>query len=182
MLGHSENSWTYMVYPRIHLTPGRVEVRFRYEDFDLRDGGSEDKFLIEHLEIGHLESYVDKAQGVICCWTDRLGGFRLALGQPGTSKDLDTNSLLVGPCVPNPFTDRTRMWFEVSARQQVRVSVWNVEGRKIADLVDEVAFPGTTEISWDGTFRAGTPVPCGLYFIRFAGSRKSETRKILLLN
>ncbi|MFH1502375.1 MAG: lamin tail domain-containing protein [Candidatus Eisenbacteria bacterium] len=75
---------------------------------------------------------------------------------------------------PNPFTpdgdgsdDRTVISYDLPvARAVLRITVYDVLGRKRATLVDHDATPSRGEVLWDGRGSAGEPLPSGLYVVR----------------
>lgn len=75
---------------------------------------------------------------------------------------------------PNPFTpdgdgvdDRTIISYDLPmARATVRVSIYDVRGRKRASLADHEASASRAEIIWDGLDASGSPLPSGLYVVR----------------
>jgi photosystem II stability/assembly factor-like uncharacterized protein len=78
---------------------------------------------------------------------------------------------------PNPFNATTVMSYELGVKSEVRLVVYDVLGREVERLVDEVAQPGRNTATWD----AGTNAS-GVYFCRMeAGGRIVQTRKLVVL-
>ena len=70
---------------------------------------------------------------------------------------------------PNPFRSSTTIPFAVSeqgASRRVTLSVYDLQGRRVAVLVDGILAPGPYTATWDGTGRGGVPVGSGLYVYR----------------
>jgi len=70
---------------------------------------------------------------------------------------------------PNPFESSTTIPFAVSeqgASRWVRLSVYDLQGRRVVVLVDGILAPGPYTATWDGTGRDGVPVGSGLYVYR----------------
>lgn len=82
---------------------------------------------------------------------------------------------------PNPFNPRTEIAFELSQRQRARLDVYDVGGRHVRTLVDEVREPGTHRVIWDGTDGSGRAVASGIYLYRLRGDTRTLTRRMLLL-
>ncbi len=85
------------------------------------------------------------------------------------------------PAAPNPFTARTSLLLEVPRRTQLRVSVFDLEGRHVRTIWDGQIGAGRHRILWDGVDARGAPVPSGAYFIRLAspdGSLNETTRVV----
>ena len=63
----------------------------------------------------------------------------------------------------------------------VKLSVYNVTGRRVARLVDARRTAGTYEAVWDGRGSDGQRVAPGVYFARLEAGDVRETRKVVVL-
>jgi len=80
---------------------------------------------------------------------------------------------------PNPFSDQTRIRFEVArAGAPVKLEIFDVAGRSVRTLVDEHAHGPMTAL-WDGTDRSGARVAAGLYYYRLTVDGVARTRKMI---
>lgn len=77
---------------------------------------------------------------------------------------------------PNPFNPTTTIRFALPQREHVIVKVFDVLGREVGTLVNEVKQPGRHEVVWDA---AG--IPSGVYFYRMSTKNFIETKKLVLL-
>jgi hypothetical protein len=77
---------------------------------------------------------------------------------------------------PNPFNPMTLIGFHMPENAHVRITVYDLVGRRVAVLVDEHRGPGRHEVTFDAT-----TIPGGLYLYRMEVGGFSETRKMLLL-
>jgi hypothetical protein len=82
---------------------------------------------------------------------------------------------------PNPFNPSTLIKFELPYRDHVRLSVFDLLGRKIITLLNEGLPAGLYEVAWDGTDIQGAFLPSGVYFYRLELSDYTETRKMVLI-
>ncbi len=82
---------------------------------------------------------------------------------------------------PNPFNPKTTIAFYIGSRQYVSLSIYNILGKRVRELVGSELEPGWQEVIWDGTGSEGERVPSGIYFYRLSAGDFSETRKMLLL-
>ncbi|HYM82332.1 MAG TPA: FG-GAP-like repeat-containing protein [Candidatus Limnocylindria bacterium] len=64
---------------------------------------------------------------------------------------------------PNPFQHSTTIGFSCAETGAVRVSVYDLLGRKVRTLVHATLEPGRHEVSWNGHSADGRRVPAGLY-------------------
>ena len=77
---------------------------------------------------------------------------------------------------PNPFNPVTRISFELPHKSHVRLSVFDLEGRKIQTLVNETENAGTHSVQWNAA-----NLPTGVYFYHLQAGHFSATKKLLLL-
>ena len=82
---------------------------------------------------------------------------------------------------PNPFNPITKMDYELPERSMVSISIYNVLGQEIINLVNEVKDYGHHTIKWDGKDNTGKEMASGVYFTRMVSSRFSQTKKMLLI-
>jgi hypothetical protein len=85
------------------------------------------------------------------------------------------------PNYPNPFNPVTRIDFDLPRSSQVDVSVFNLLGRKVINLLSGPIEAGLHSVEWDGTDPTGRRVASGVYFYRLTTPTLSETRKMVLL-
>jgi len=90
-------------------------------------------------------------------------------GSPVRSFQLNQN-------YPNPFNQETRIRYHVSSPVHVRLDVFDMQGRRVAVLVDGDQATGRKEISFSGRDLAS-----GVYCCRLAASNQVQTLKMLLM-
>ena len=77
---------------------------------------------------------------------------------------------------PNPFNPRTTISYDVPLAVHVSVKVYDVFGREVATLVDDVQEPGTHSVDWDATNMAS-----GVYFYKLQAGDFIATKKLTIL-
>lgn len=82
---------------------------------------------------------------------------------------------------PNPFNPNTVIPFDVPAHSHVTLSVYNVLGQKVVDLVDRELDAGFHQVDWDGRSSGGTQVSSGIYFYKLEADSFVQTKKMMLL-
>jgi len=82
---------------------------------------------------------------------------------------------------PNPFNPETTIPYHVPVQDRVRLDIFDVHGRHIRTLVDEVQAPGAYETRWDGRNDIGEQVASGVYFYRVATGRSTRMGKMMLI-
>ncbi|MDD3642223.1 MAG: hypothetical protein PHQ19_02005 [Candidatus Krumholzibacteria bacterium] len=83
---------------------------------------------------------------------------------------------------PNPFNPATTIEYAVARRGRISISVYDVSGRLVRNLVDrELREPGSYRIRWDGTTEAGRSAESGLYFCVIRSDDAVQAGKMILL-
>ncbi len=77
---------------------------------------------------------------------------------------------------PNPFNPSTQIKYSIPESGKVELSVYDVLGRQVALLVNEVKAAGRYHITFDAS-----SLPSGLYIYSLKTEANSETRRMLLL-
>ena len=100
-------------------------------------------------------------------------------GSSTFSKEITVERTLAGaynvsPVAPNPVSDNSTVSVTVQKTQDVRVSVYNVLGKRVALLHD-----GPMPANDPTTLRVGTDLQSGVYFLRVEGDSFSVTRKFV---
>jgi hypothetical protein len=82
---------------------------------------------------------------------------------------------------PNPFNPQTTVSFELAQAQEVRVSIYGVDGRLVRVLGEGMYQPGAHELVWNGRDGSGRNASSGLYFAVVRGRTDTKRLKITLL-
>jgi hypothetical protein len=85
---------------------------------------------------------------------------------------------------PNPFNPSTTIRFEIpngDGSVRVALAIYDVEGRKVRELVSGNRPGGTHYAEWDGKDETGRPVSSGVYFCVLRAGAETLTRKMALL-
>lgn len=83
----------------------------------------------------------------------------------------------VQPAFPNPTSGACSFSFDLPSERQVRVDVFDVNGRLIRTLLEGVRPAGRHAVHWDGAEQSGALLSQGLYFVRIrAGADQGGCR------
>jgi hypothetical protein len=82
---------------------------------------------------------------------------------------------------PNPFGSATSITYSLAGREHVRISVYDLNGRHVQTLVDELQEASRYQTAWDGTNERGEALPPGVYFIRYQAGSHVFAKKATLL-
>ncbi len=82
---------------------------------------------------------------------------------------------------PNPFNASTFIRFTLPASNRVTLRLFDIRGRHLHTLLEEVVPAGAHAIRWDGRDRQGRAVASGVYLYRLETGGQNTTRKMTLL-
>ena len=82
---------------------------------------------------------------------------------------------------PNPFNPTTRIKYQIPVTSHVTLAVYDLLGRKVADLVNRQQAPGEYQVSWNASDRASGIYIYQLIALGVNHSRYVETKKMLLV-
>ncbi len=83
---------------------------------------------------------------------------------------------------PNPFNSTTKIVFSLPKSSNVKITIFNSVGQKIAVLVNkEFESNRNYIVGWDGTNEFGENVSSGIYFYKFEAGNFTSIKKMLLI-
>ncbi len=123
-------------------------------------------------------------------------------GQAGIAEDAErywetpgklSEDLLSGS--PNPFREQTTLFYEVPSvlkmedgseahfegMIETNLKVYDVTGRLVSILVDEMGGPGFYRTDWRAVDENGSPVASGVYYIKLQIGKRYITKRLILL-
>jgi hypothetical protein len=171
----------YTLMPAGILKGSGACIEIAYDGNAAATGIPPDAYCIEQAGRGLLTSYVDPKSRTVTAEVSSLGTFRLAVGKPGVSELVDPEFLGFAACRPNPFGGETTITFRIRAWQQVRLSVYDAEGRLVDRIMDRRLPPGTHSARWTAR-PGGRDLPSGVYFLRIATEHNHATAKLALIH
>ena len=86
------------------------------------------------------------------------------------------DNFLLSQNYPNPFNPRTEISYEVPAAKLVKLTVYNILGKEMAELVNERQSPGRYKVSFDAS-----NLTSGVYFYTLSTDNFTETKRMILL-
>jgi hypothetical protein len=95
-------------------------------------------------------------------------------GKPPTKYSLNNN-------YPNPFNPLTTISYDLPEDGFVNVSIYNVMGIHVKDLVNSQQNAGFKSIQWDATNNRGQPVSAGVYLYQIQAGDFVQTKKMVLI-
>jgi hypothetical protein len=82
---------------------------------------------------------------------------------------------------PNPANPAVTIHYEVPIAHLTRLTIYSVDGRLVATLVNRLSAAGQQEVVWDGTDQRGYLVPSGIYIYHLEIGKYSVTKRVTLI-
>ncbi|MEQ9089548.1 MAG: T9SS type A sorting domain-containing protein [Balneola sp.] len=100
---------------------------------------------------------------------------------PGTSVGIDDEvdaptEFALGQNYPNPFNPTTNINYSVGEAGPVNITVYNVMGQKVAELLNTTKNAGSYQLTWNAT-----GVASGIYYYRLTAPGQVLTRQMTLI-
>lgn len=103
----------------------------------------------------------------------------------GFGDDGDQNvplpNLWLGQNYPNPFNPVTTIAYTVGRPGEVALTVYNIRGERVTDLVRGYLPPGAYTVSWNGRDGNGQTVASGIYLYELTTDDGADVRKMVFL-
>ena len=82
---------------------------------------------------------------------------------------------------PNPFNPTTKINYGLPNEANVLLVIYDILGREVIKLANDLQEPGYKSITWNGTDALGRNVSAGMYFYLLQTGEFRQTRKMILL-
>jgi hypothetical protein len=93
----------------------------------------------------------------------------------------DQLSYSLGRLAPNPFQARSSFQYSLAKPGLVQLEVYDVRGRRVRTLEDEIKPSGVYTQHWDGKDDQGGVLASGVYFLRFRSGTYSSSERVVLV-
>jgi len=167
---------------------GNFELCINYDDAGLSAQEEADLVLLHYSAGEWLDITIshNADSNIICGVTDNLSPF--AVGLPLEPLGVDENGKTIFPIkyslsqnFPNPFNLTTIINYSLPHRTDVQISVYNILGQRVRNLLNDNKSAGDYSVIWDGLDEKGEAVSTGIYFYRIETDNFTESKKMLLL-
>mgnify|MGYP001826565860 CR=1 FL=1 len=161
----------FNVYRRI---PGSAPLRLNEELLTSTTG---------HIDFVDTGEGLSEGQHVFYSYAMVIGGNEL-----GRSDEVEVEFTSGLPTVfalhgnyPNPFNPVTTIKFDMPRQAHVKLAVYDIAGRLVKTLVDEVRPASSHSVIWDGSDRTGRRVASGTYYYVIQTDSFRATEKMMLV-
>lgn len=82
---------------------------------------------------------------------------------------------------PNPFNPTTIIAYTLPEQSHILLTIYDMLGRKVVQLVDETQEAGAKSLRWNGQNASGKTMASGMYFYRLETKGFVATKRMLLI-
>ena len=111
--------------------------------------------------------------------------YQFTLGNPVTveidKEALFSANLYLLQNYPNPFNPQTTIGFYLPSAKQVKLSIYNMLGQEIVNLINSFLPAGEHKIIWDGRNQSGQNVAAGAYAYVLLYDNQTIKKKMILI-
>jgi len=127
-------------------------------------------FKWSYIKNGSVNAYSD------CVWIDNI------VFAGSNSDDLLISGITVlKQNYPNPFNPSTEISYQVSGKSKVNLSIYNIKGQLVKNIINEFIPAGEHSIVWNGLNMNDKLVSSGIYFYKLKTNDYEKVRKMILL-
>ena len=175
--GHSHDDYDY----HYHAHSSTVEQQA---------GPNTYSFKQNYLQRGAFKGNINDIPGFFNVNTNQFmdSDLKKYVGASGTSQlkiadlnDKIPDSFLIFSNYPNPFNPVTTLSYELYASGLVEVTIYDMLGNTIKNLVNEVQNYGYKKVKWNSKDNRGQLVSAGVYIYSIKLGNFNQTRKMVLL-
>jgi tetratricopeptide (TPR) repeat protein len=98
-----------------------------------------------------------------------------------SNEQIVSNDVIMTSNYPNPFNPSTTITFSIPETSRVRISVYNIKGQKVKELMNTEMTRGNHRLVWNGKDANNSNVASGIYFIKLESGGKTSIRKAMLM-
>ena len=136
-----------------------------YVDLDVTDAGAYE-YWVTAVDLSGLESEASNSVSAVLSADENLG--------LPTVFALSQN-------YPNPFNPSTQIQYALPEETRVVISIYDLMGRKVRTLVNDVQNAGYRSVMWNATNDMGRLVSAGVYIYSIQAGDFVQNRKMVLM-
>ena len=145
----------------------------------------ENNYTDENLEWN--QEYFYRVSAFVGYWTDHSNITSVILGSLEISDSASSKNSIIPvdyslhQNYPNPFNPVTTLRYDLPENGLVNITIYDMLGNVIKELVNEVQNSGYKSIQWNATNNQGQPVSLGVYLYSIEVGDFRQTKKMILL-
>ncbi|MFA5728726.1 MAG: T9SS type A sorting domain-containing protein, partial [Candidatus Neomarinimicrobiota bacterium] len=114
--------------------------------------------------------------------TDTSGCYRLTVPTGIDHFDYKLpNNIELAQNYPNPFSASTTIQYKLNRKSDVKITIYDLLGREVRNLISENKSPRVYSIIWDGKNKLGKKVSSGVYIYKLQAGNETQVKKMLYM-
>jgi hypothetical protein len=113
--------------------------------------------------------------------SDYIPSLELELEESSYENETVSSPIKFHQNFPNPFNPTTKIKFAIDKASPVKLSIYDIQGKKVKELTNNFYEIGEYELVWHGRNEKGDTVASGVYFYCLETPFQSYSRKMILL-
>ena len=93
---------------------------------------------------------------------------------------ISSSPALLMSAAPNPFEFATEFDLYLAEAGPATVTVYDVKGRRVAEVADRTFPSGISQVTWDGHDSQSQRLPSGVYFVELRAGKHRSVKKVTL--
>ncbi|MCB5270755.1 MAG: heparinase II/III family protein [Candidatus Cloacimonetes bacterium] len=154
-----------------------LDIAYTMQDMYYDDSGKAAHSTMSYQSNGISISTLKDAKHTV----EQLWGKILAKSEDESIYNAPVPTKLEVSNYPNPFNPSTTIAFSVPEAGKVRLTVYNIRGQRVRDLIDDNMMRGFHKVIWDGKDNGNSSVSSGLYFVRIDTGSNAVVKKVMML-
>jgi hypothetical protein len=143
-----------------------------------KDGNSESSAYCEVGDIPEFKLYRPSTGELIDLTGEILPWVNNAISFVGSLENIVEipDAFQLGRPYPNPFNPSTSITYDVATDCKIELSIFDIQGRLVEELVTGQVKAGYHEIQWNAKSQAS-----GMYILRMVTPKSAMTQKLILM-
>ena len=119
-----------------------------------------------------------RPSGKLIVWTHGRSALSISIAPPSgiNNQNVNVEDFELFQNYPNPFNPVTSIKFKVESSKFIKLVVYDINGREVRTLVNEVMQPGEHSVKWDASGFAS-----GVYFVKMTNGNLFKNIKLVLI-
>ena len=124
-----------------------------------------------------IESYVDG--DFLKADIDKFGSYCIFYSSIHQTMTYFPDEYILNQNYPNPFNPSTKIEFYLPEPNNITLSIYDINGKKVKNLYSGYSNSGYHTIEWDGQSNSFNDVPSGIYIVGFTYDNNTITNKVV---
>jgi hypothetical protein len=82
---------------------------------------------------------------------------------------------------PNPFNPSTTIEYQIPKTSKVVLSIYDLSGKLIKEILNETQVKGAYKVTWDGTNQVNIHVASGVYIYTIKAAEQLLSKRMILI-